>query len=232
MGGGRRRIWALEDEMNPRIVLVHAYAPSMPPILEAFADLWPEADVMNLLDECLYADVTPEGVMKDGLTERVATLLNHAVASGADGVIFTGSTFGAAVEIARCDIGVPVLKADEAMAEFAVERQGSILLVCTAGRAVPIIRANIESAAGDRPVAFDALVVADAKAALVAGDKARHDRLVAEAIEAHAPADTIALGQMSMAGVAPRLPRQLQQKCLISSHCSVEWMKRRSDPRQ
>lgn len=213
----------------PRIVLVHPYRPSMAPIEAAFARLWPEAEVLALLDESLYADVTPEGVMAPSVPARIRTLLRHAVDSGAQAVVFTGSTFGPAVDAARADAPVPVLKADEAMAEVAVARKGPILLVCTAARAVPVIEANIRAAAEARqlPVHLSTLVVPEAKAALVAGDKQAHDRLIAEAIAGAPLPATLVLGQISMADVVPLLPEAYAQVALTSPEASVLHLRER-----
>ena len=50
-----------------RIVMIHALAESIPPVRLAFQDVFPEAEVINLLDEGLFID------FKDEFT------LNHAV---------------------------------------------------------------------------------------------------------------------------------------------------------
>src|SRR5690349_12514606 len=122
--------------MPKRIFLVHAYRHSMAPIDEAFCSGWPQAQTVNLLDESFYADVPPDGTISPALHARVASALRHCVLSGADGIVFTGSTFGPAVEAARKEIKVPVLKADEALGDEAVRRGSSILLACTQQRAI------------------------------------------------------------------------------------------------
>lgn len=208
-----------------RIVLIHPYAPSMGPILNEFASRWPEAPVLSLLDECLYADVTPDGQMTADMQDRIRSLLNHAVASRADAVVFTGSTFGPMVDAARVGIGIPVLKADEAMVERALAGTGPNLLVCTAARAVPVIRANFASAANGRIARLEVLCVREAKAALEAGDTDAHDLLIAEAIKKNQPEGTVLLGQVSMGGVRDHLPPEIAQNTLFSASCTVDKLK-------
>jgi hypothetical protein len=209
--------------MAKRIILLHAYLHSMPPLVSAFKTLWPDADVLNLLDEALYADVAPDGTMHPTIPARVETLLMHCAASRADVVVFTGSTFGPVVETARKNLAIPVLKADEAMAGEAAERGGIALLVCTAGRAIPVIAGNIEAAAraAGKSIRVEKLVVAEAKAAISAGRMAEHDELVARAITAAPPADSIILGQVSMANVVPLLSPGLRAKTLTSAEATV-----------
>ena len=47
--------------MPKRIFLVHPTPLALPPVDEAFKKLWPQAQVLNLLDESLYADVGANG---------------------------------------------------------------------------------------------------------------------------------------------------------------------------
>jgi hypothetical protein len=53
-----------------RIALVHALKHSIVPIEAAFASHWPEARLMNLLDDSLSADVARDGGITAAMTER------------------------------------------------------------------------------------------------------------------------------------------------------------------
>ena len=44
-----------------RIALIHALKHSLVPIEASFARLWPDASLMNLLDDSLSADVARDG---------------------------------------------------------------------------------------------------------------------------------------------------------------------------
>ena len=215
--------------MSKRIILVHPYAPTMAPIIESFARLWPEAQVLNLLDESLYVDVGADGVLAADVFDRIAALLRHACASRADGVIFTGATFSPAVEAARASLGLPVLKADEAMCEEIAECPGRVAILCTARRALPVIRAGVEAASatrGARPPAIEEIWVEGAKDALVAGDGARHDRMIAAAMEQLDTCDMLALGQISMAPARELLPPERARRVLVSPDASVHMMRK------
>ena len=213
--------------LTGRIVLIHPYRPSMAPLLDAFAADWPGAPVMNVLDETLYADVTSEGVAAPDVPGRIDTLLRHAVASGAGAIVFTGSTFGPAVETARRGLSLPVLKADEPMARLAAARGGRALLVCTAPRAIPVIAANVAAAVRESGGALDldTLAVPEAKAALVAGDEAAHDRLIAKAIAERPAPDSLLLGQVSMGRVAALLPPAHARAAVTSAGATVAYLR-------
>ena len=130
------------ETMAKRIFLVHPTPLAVPPVDEAFKTLWPQAQVLNLLDESLYADVGANGELTPALYARVGNLFRHCEASGADGIVFSGSTFGPAVEEGRKGIKVPVLRIEEGMMDEAVARGGSILVVSTQKRAMPVVRGD------------------------------------------------------------------------------------------
>lgn len=210
--------------MKPRIYLLHAYRYSVAPCEEAFQRLWPEAEAIRLLDEGLYADAGADGSLPENIVPRLASLFRHCVLSGAKGIVFTGSTFGPAVEAARTGINVPLLKADEAMSDLAVAKGRRILILATAKRAMPVIRRNLENAAkaaGTSPEIGE-VWVEHAQAANNAGRAEEHDRLIAEAAAAHGAGwDAIVLGQMSMAPARSVMPAGLAARVLTSPDASA-----------
>lgn len=214
--------------MKPRIFLLHAYRYSVAPCEEAFQRLWPEAEAVRLLDESLYADAGADGSLPANIGARLSSLFRHCVVSGANGIVFTGSTFGPAVEAAKGDIEVPLLKADEAMSEMAVAKGRRILMLATAKRAMPVIRRNLENAAraaGASPEIVEAWVP-DAQAANNAGRAEEHDRAIAEMAAAKgAGFDAIVLGQMSMAPARRLMPADVAARVLTSPDAAAVKMR-------
>ena len=105
---------------GPRIQLIHAVTAAQDPIHGAFARLWPEARTDDLTDASLPADREQAGSLTDAFTGRMAALIGKGVDGGADAVLFTCSAFGAAIERARENVDIPVLKPGEAMIEMAL----------------------------------------------------------------------------------------------------------------
>ena len=213
--------------MPKRVFLVHPTPLAMAPIDEAFKTQWPQAQTINVLDESLYADIPQDGTLAPAIYDRISSLLRHCELSGADGILFSGSTFGPAVDKARADLRVPVLRAEEAMMEQAVTLGERILLVCTAKRAMPVVRATLDTAvkrAGVRR-AISELWVKGARDAITSGDVAAHDKLIAEQVMAAGDFDVIIFGQISMVPAQVPLPAEIRRRIVIGPHATVARMR-------
>src|SRR5207244_9646188 len=113
-----------------RVALIHALKHSIGPIEAAFARLWPDADLMNLLDDSLSADLARDGSLTAGMTDRFLSLGRYVASTRADAILFTCSAFGPSIEaVARAHAPMPVLKPNEAMIEEAVTRGRKIGLL-------------------------------------------------------------------------------------------------------
>src|ERR1700753_3570626 len=181
-----------------RIALVHALKHSLVPIAASFAKLWPEATLMNLLDDSLSADVARDGRLTPGMTDRFLALGQYAASTGADAILFTCSAFGPCIEaVARAHAPMPVLKPNAAMIEQAAARGHRIGLLSTFPPTLVSMPPEFP-----RSVQIVPKLAEGAMAALDRGDRAEHDRLVAEASKDLRDCDLIALAQYSMAPTA------------------------------
>jgi Asp/Glu/hydantoin racemase len=174
-----------------RIALIHALKHSIVPIEASFAQLWPDARLMNLLDDSLSADLARDGQLTDAMTERFLALARYVAGTGADAILFTCSAFGPCIEaVARTHAPMPVLKPNQAMIEQAVKHGGKIGLLST-------FPPTLASMPREFPASVEIVpkLAAGALAALDRGDRAGHDRLVVEAARELRGCDVIALAQ-------------------------------------
>ncbi|MGN6127125.1 MAG: aspartate/glutamate racemase family protein, partial [Humibacter sp.] len=125
--------------------------------------------------------------------------------AGADVVMLTCSSISELAEPVSRELGIPVLRIDEAMADEAVATGHRIAVLATLPTTcAPTLRLIAERAAlaGADPV-ITSEVIDGAFEAVSHGDRETHDRLVAGAIERVASdADVIVLAQASMASAA------------------------------
>ncbi|MFQ5765548.1 MAG: aspartate/glutamate racemase family protein, partial [Rhodospirillales bacterium] len=168
---------------SPRIQLIHAVPEAQGPIHEAFRRLWPEARTVDLTDASLAPDVAEAGALTDAFTERMAKLIGYGAGCGAEAVLFTCSAFGAAIEAARSDARIPVLKPDEAMIEAALSQGPRIGALATFEPTIPSLAAELAAAAEARALKPEITLrhVPGALDALRARRPEEHDRLIADA---------------------------------------------------
>jgi Asp/Glu/hydantoin racemase len=184
---------------GPRIAIIHALRHSPPPIEAAFRDAWPEAWLMNLLDDSLSADLARDGRLTPAMTERFLALARYAAGTGARGILFSCSAFGPCIEACARDLSpLPVLKPNEAAIEEAVGIGRRIGLLAT-------FPGTLASMPAEFPPGVEVVpcLAEGALAALDTGDAAAHDRLAAEAAVALKGCDAVLLGQFSLARAAP-----------------------------
>ncbi|HWK59821.1 MAG TPA: aspartate/glutamate racemase family protein [Eoetvoesiella sp.] len=210
-----------------RIALIHALAQSVPPINQAFARLWPEATLMNLLDDSLSADVAKTG-LDACMHQRFMTLADYAVGCGSDAILYTCSAFGPCIEaVARKYPDMPVLKPNEAMIAQAARRGKRIGLVATFAPTLASMPAEFPGT-----VEVETELAAGALDALNAGDAARHDELAAQAagrLQARG-CDLIALAQFSLARAAPKVAQSVPLDVLTTVDSAVELLREKLAP--
>ena len=214
--------------MKARIALIHAVRVAMDPIATAFRHGWPDAETVNLLDDGLSRDLERRGTREGPMTERIGALAAYASGLGADGILYTCSAFGTAIEKARAGSRIPVLKPNEAMLEAALAAGRRIGLVATFAPTIPSMTGELEALARARgvAVAITPLLVPGAMQALDAGDGATHDRLIADAVRPLAGHDAVLLAQFSMARAASAVAAAIGGTVLTSPETAVAKIRR------
>src|SRR3990170_6847987 len=100
-----------------RLGLLHTSATLVPIFEELCKAKLPEVDVFNLVDDSLIKDVIAHGRLRPRTARRVAQHVAAAEDAGADLIMVTCSSIGAAVETAATLATVPVLRVDLPMAD-------------------------------------------------------------------------------------------------------------------
>ncbi len=205
-----------------RIALIHALRHSPPPIEAAFKAAWPEAVLMNLLDDSLSADLAKTGQLDQVMTDRFLNLSRYAVGTGADAILFTCSAFGPCIEAVAAERGaMPVLKPNEAMIEEAVAMGKKIGLLATFGPTLTSMPPEFPPG-----VEVKCKLAEGALAAMDRGDFAEHDRLAAEAAKDLADCDVIALAQFSLARAKPLVEAATGRPVLTTPDSAIRKLRR------
>src|SRR5258706_16208926 len=117
--------------MGVRIALVPAVRVAIAPVEDGFRRHWPEAALINLLDDSLSRDRNREGTLTPQLTRRIAALAEYGIGAGANAVLYTCSAFGDAIEAVKREQQVPGLRPDEAMLQETVHHGRRLGLLAT-----------------------------------------------------------------------------------------------------
>ncbi|GAA1924516.1 aspartate/glutamate racemase family protein [Microbacterium aoyamense] len=187
-----------------RVAFLHTGAVVIGPVTERARAALPDATFVNYLDDRIVADLG-DASRAASVPERLVDLARAAKAGGADVVMFTCSSISHFAASTAAEVGIPVLRIDEAMADAAVAAGPRVAVLATLPTTlVPTVELLRERAAlaGAEPVIVEE-VVEGAFAAVSSGDRPRHDELVAAAIRRlGADADVVVLAQASMASAA------------------------------
>ncbi|MEZ5908632.1 MAG: aspartate/glutamate racemase family protein [Hyphomicrobiaceae bacterium] len=188
---------------GPRIALIHAVSLAIAPVVAAFGSHWPQARPVSLLDESLQPDRDAASYGGPSFHERLGRLADYALDIGSEGILFTCSAFADEIEAVKARLAIPVYRPDEAVLEAALRTGGNVVVLVTFGPSIGVLSTQLKELAPKlgHTGAAEVRLVPDALDAVRAGDRDRHDTLIAAAAAAAGDA-TIVLGQYSMTGAA------------------------------
>ncbi len=215
-----------------RIALIHATRLAIDPIVNAFDTQWQDAEHISILDESLVLDRRKDEHLTEALSNRIVALCRHAEGVGSDGVLFTCSAFGEAIEKAALSSSVPVLKPNEAMFEKALSMGDRITMVYTFPPALAGMEQEFleEAARCQSSARIQSVYAEGARQAVEQGDIEKHNEIISNTISSVKDADAILLAHFSMA-TAERDARSVTDIPVISSPTTaIEKMKSLATP--
>ncbi|MES2920151.1 MAG: aspartate/glutamate racemase family protein [Verrucomicrobiota bacterium] len=202
------------------LALVHTSATLVPMFQQLCKEHLPEVATFNIVDDSLVRAIGAKGSLTADIARRVGAYLESAEAGGADYILVTCSSIGPAVEASAPFIGVPVLRVDQPMADQAVAKGGKIGVIATLPTTLnpttELVQRRAKAAGKD--VIVTARLCEGAFEALMAGDAATHDSIVAAALrELVSEVDVILLAQASMARVVDTLSETDRRVPILAS---------------
>ncbi|WP_158995111.1 aspartate/glutamate racemase family protein [Mucilaginibacter sp. L196] len=195
--------------MKPKTLgLIHTSATLIPVFQELCKQYLPGVNTFNIVDDSLVKNIRERGELTPAIAKRVADYVASAEDSGADYILVTCSSIGAAVEAAAVNAKVPVLRVDQPMADMAVQAGRRIGVVATLPTTLEPT-ANLvkrRAALAGKEIELTSKLCEGAFDALMSGDTVTHDALVADALrDLSKQVDVILLAQASMARVVDSL---------------------------
>jgi Asp/Glu/hydantoin racemase len=214
--------------MSASIAIIHAVRAAVSPIEKTFERLWPDADMINVLDETLSRDMAKAGKLTPELTTRIDRLGQFSRDGGANAILYSCSAFGEAIDASRAKMDLPVLKPNEAMLEEALNIGKNILLAATFKPSIEPVLLELEEMAKKigKKVNVRSCYTSGAFDALNQGKLEQHDALIAEAVEDAEPCDVVLLSQFTMARAQPAVSKVVSCPVLSSPDSAIAQLKR------
>ncbi len=195
--------------MKPKtLALIHTSATLVPVFAALCKEKLPGVTTFNIVDDSLVSGIRKKGSLTADIARRVASYIQSAEAGGADHILVTCSSIGPAVEAAAPFCAVPVLRVDQPMIDKAIQAGTRIGVIATLATTLnPTTDLLLRRAAlAGKKIDPTARLIDGAFEALMSGDTAKHDTLVAAALrELTTQVDVILLAQASMARVVDTL---------------------------
>jgi len=200
--------------------LIHTSATLVPVFAELCAKYIPHVKTFNIVDDSLIKNTIACGELTADTSRRVVNYAGSAQDAGADYILFTCSSIGAAVEAAAGLSHVPVLRVDQPMADKAVQIGKKIGVVATLSTTLnptsDLVRRR--ALAAGKEIELVSVLCEGAFEALMSGDATTHDQKVGDALKKLSnEVDVILLAQASMARVVDTLAEADKKVPILAS---------------
>jgi Asp/Glu/hydantoin racemase len=206
--------------MKKTLGLIHTSATLVPVFQQLISQSLPDVNVFNIVDDSLIKDVIAKGELTSQTARRVVDYVGSAEIAGADFIMVTCSSIGAAVEASAALTKVPVLRVDQPMADAAVQMGSKIGVIATLPTTLAPTSDLVKrrAVAAGKEIELVSRLCEGAFEALMSGDSAKHDTMVAEALkELSTQVDVILLAQASMARVVDTLSEEDKKVPILAS---------------
>lgn len=195
--------------MSIRIGIFHTFLYSVNDLQCEFKKQLPEVELINIIEDCMVAEMIKTVSPNPSLIARLATYFRHFQELGCKCILMQCTSAGDAADIASNLIDIPVLKIDYPMAKQAVAIGGRVGIIVTAISTIKPSKHLFERAARelDSTANIEVYYCDGAHEALFQkNDQELHDRIIIETAEkAACENDVLALAQLSMVHLLPRL---------------------------
>ncbi len=210
-----------------RVTMIHAIAESIPPVQLAFREEFPEAEVINVLDETLLIDFDDQLTPK--LRRRMSTLIGYCQDNNADAIGLACSVYAPVVDSAKHLVHVPLVSSYGPVMADAVAAGPRVGLIASVSATMRDAEYYLKLAAEEAGkeiephlcLAEDLIPVMRAE-----GQKGLERRLEEEVLKLAPDVDVILLTQFSFAAALDHLKTVSPVPVLSAPHSSARALKR------
>jgi aspartate/glutamate racemase len=208
-----------------KLAIIHTTSATVDTMKTLATEILPSLELVNFVDDSILPQLGQNGGDLTEVEERLVHYARFAERVGADVILEACSSVGEVVAKMQSAVSIPIVRIDDAMGEYAVQRGEHLGVAATLPTTLQpttrLLRAKAQVAG--KQVEITPLLIEGAYQKLMAGDRDGHDNLLVEKLGKLARAvDVIVLAQASMARVLPRLSAADQGKVLVSPRLAME----------
>ena len=210
-----------------RVTMIHAIAESIPPVRLAFDEEFPEAEVINVLDESLLVDFDDQ--LTPDLRRRITNIIGYCQDNKADAIGLACSVYAPVVESAKDLVHVPLVSSYGPVMADAVTAGPRIGLIASVASTMRDSKYYLHLAADEADVeiepqlclAEDLITVMRAE-----GQSGLERRLEEEVLKIASKVDVVLLTQFSFAAALAHLEKVSPIPVLSAPHSSARTLKK------
>ena len=210
-----------------RVTMIHAIAESIPPVRLAFDEEFPEAEVINVLDESLLVDFDDQ--LTPDLRRRITNIIGYCQDNKADAIGLACSVYAPVVESAKDLVHVPLVSSYGPVMANAVTAGPRIGLIASVASTMQDSKYYLHLAADEAGVeiepqlclAEDLITVMRAE-----GPSGLERRLEEEVLKIASKVDVVLLTQFSFAAALAHLEKVSPIPVLSAPHSSARTLKK------
>ncbi|WP_223591781.1 aspartate/glutamate racemase family protein [Neobacillus bataviensis] len=215
--------------MKKKLAIIHTTPVTIEPLKDLAKKIIGDCEIINLVDDSILPQLGQNGGNVQEVAGRWESYAKVAEQLGADCILNACSSIGDLVTYTQPRVSTPIVRIDEAMAEYAVTSAEIIGVAATLETTLkPTLELLKQKAAEKKKtVEFEPILVASAYQKLIANDKEGHDSDLAAALrELAEKVEIVVLAQASMARVVSTFTPEEQSRFVTSPELGMEAVKR------
>lgn len=210
-----------------RVTMIHALAESIPPVRLAFSEEFPEAEVVNVLDESLLIDFDDK--ITPNLRRRMSNLIGYCQDNKADAIGLACSVYAPVVDWAKELVNVPLVSSYGPVMAEAVEAGPRVGLIASVPATMRDSEYYLRLAAKEAGKAIEPhLCLAEDLISVMRaeGQQGLERRLEEEVMKLAPDVDVVLLSQFSFAAALAHLKKVSSAPVLSAPHSSARALKK------
>jgi len=214
--------------ISRKVALVSSTRAVFGPMEAAFREVFPEAQILHLLDETLIEDFRREGGLSPHSRLKALQMTLTAQEAGMDGILVTCSTLSPSVDDFRPFVRIPIIKIDEPVIEEVVQKADTIGLLATAETVLKSVEPLVMKKALDlgRKISVLRFIKGDVWPLLQKDPSAFYRAIAEAATQAARECQAIILTQVSIAPGRDYVEEKLRHKIYASPIYAVQTLRK------